>query len=281
MIQKNVLVVGGTGQVGSMVAKQLVDEGLEVTILVRDNPESQAKAVPLIDMGVRMVLGDLTRPETLSDVAMGMDLIVCTAAALDNSLTPGYEALLLSAKNAMVKHILYLSNYPRIEPLLDMFAGKAEIEQLVMNSPVPYTILRAEPFLGFAVNYMIKMSLQYGYPVGIYAKDEDQAKSGSHYWISEVDVARLCVALLGTPEAFDEVYLAGGDTPLTFAELVELYSELNLVEVPTMVYTEAPVGVPQWMYDIVAQLSQYDSPVPDDLSRFGMVATPLDHMIRN
>ncbi len=47
--------VGGTGVVGKQISEMLLKRGDYVHLLVRDNPESLAKAKPLIMMGAQIV----------------------------------------------------------------------------------------------------------------------------------------------------------------------------------------------------------------------------------
>lgn len=277
----SILIVGGTGQVGSQVVQMLLEANYSVSILVRNTPESLAKAEPFVSAGATVVLGDLTDPNSLQNAADGIYAMICTAAALDHSFTAGYQALLASAARSGVEHVVYLSNVPRIEPLLEMFSAKQEIEEVIRTSGVAYTIVKAEPFLHYMVEYMIRMPIQYGYPVGLFAKNAQQAQQGSHYWICENDVAATLVSILGNEETFYKTYHVGGKFPLTFWQLVERYELLNDVSVLTQLHTEPPMGVSQSVYDIVAQLSEYNSETPDPIEElFGIKLTHPHTVLR-
>jgi uncharacterized protein YbjT (DUF2867 family) len=277
----NVLIVGGTGVVGSQICEMLLKRGDYAHLLVRDNEQSLAKAKPLIMMGAQIIKGDLTDPSSLRNAANTMDQIVATAATFDDSFTEGYRALLASAQRAHVNHFIYISNWPRIQPLLSTFVGKHLAEQLVIGSGINYTILQAEPFLGYVVNFMIKMAVDAGYPVGLFAKNDEVAKQGKHYWISETDVATLTVTMLGNLRAFDKIYHVGGPEALSFAGVVERYALINKANAPVVTLSEPPNGVPDFIYRLVGQLFEYDSPKPDDVgSQFGVKMTHPDTIIR-
>src|SRR6185369_11421737 len=73
------LVTGATGFVGRRLAECLVaDEGARVRALVR----TPSKADALARLGVEVVEGDLTRPETLAPAAAGCRVVFHCAAAV-------------------------------------------------------------------------------------------------------------------------------------------------------------------------------------------------------
>ena len=69
----NVLVVGATGSIGRLVVEEALVQGHAVRALVR----SQAKARQL-PPETQLVIGDVTRPETLAAAVEGVDGIVFT-----------------------------------------------------------------------------------------------------------------------------------------------------------------------------------------------------------
>src|SRR5512142_1469844 len=97
-----VLVVGGTGTVGSQVVRELAGRGVEVRVLTRD--PSKAK----LPSGVQAVKGDLLDPATIRTVFDGMD-----AAFLLNGLSPAecHEGLMAvnGVRLAGVRRVAYLS----------------------------------------------------------------------------------------------------------------------------------------------------------------------------
>jgi len=63
-----ILVIGGTGMVGSQVARELLARGAEVSVLTRN--AQKAGALP---RGMRAVTGDLLDPKTVRSVFAGQD----------------------------------------------------------------------------------------------------------------------------------------------------------------------------------------------------------------
>ena len=73
-----VLAVGATGSIGRLIVDEALREGHAVRALVR-NP-ARARQLP---PNVERVVGDVTRPDTLSGVTDGVDAIVFTLGSDD------------------------------------------------------------------------------------------------------------------------------------------------------------------------------------------------------
>ena len=70
------LVVGATGSIGRLVVDEALRQGYETRALLRD--PDPARGLP---DAVDVVVGDLTRPETLGAAVDGLDAVVCTHGA--------------------------------------------------------------------------------------------------------------------------------------------------------------------------------------------------------
>jgi len=135
-----ILVVGGTGTVGSEVVRQLKARGESVFVLTRS-----AEHASKLPSGVTGVIGDLLDPSTLG-VFSGMD-----AVFLLNPVSPSetFEGLagVIGAENAGVKRIVYLSVHDADKaPHLPHFGGKLGIEAAVRASGMQNTIVRPNNF---------------------------------------------------------------------------------------------------------------------------------------
>jgi nucleoside-diphosphate-sugar epimerase len=78
---KRALVTGATGFIGSHLAERLVREGVQVRALVR-SPE---KGQRLAGLGVELVQGDVTAPESLQEAVEGCQLVFHAAARVSES----------------------------------------------------------------------------------------------------------------------------------------------------------------------------------------------------
>ena len=88
-----ILVTGGTGFVGSVTAKALVEAGHEVRLLVR-SAEKAEKVCKALGMQVSdIALGDVTDKASVEKAVSGCDAIVLVhALGQGANLTPGFES---------------------------------------------------------------------------------------------------------------------------------------------------------------------------------------------
>jgi len=136
-----ILVIGGTGMVGSEVVRELRARRAEVRVLTRS--EDKAKTLPA---GAEGVVGDLLDPRTVRSVFKGVDGVFLLIAV---STTETHEGLMAlnGMRMAGVKRLAYMSVHHLEQALhLPHFGSKLPLEALVKSSGIPYTILRPNNF---------------------------------------------------------------------------------------------------------------------------------------
>ena len=152
-----VLVLGGTGTVGSQVARDLLARGVEVSVLTRD----PKKPLP---PGAKAVAGDLLDPATIRTAFLGMDGVFLLNAV---SATECHEGLMAvnGARMAGVKKVVYLSVQGVDKaPHLPHFGAKLPIEAALRSSALPFTILRPNNFFQNDTRYKDVMLAYGAYP---------------------------------------------------------------------------------------------------------------------
>ena len=152
-----VLVLGGTGTVGSQVARDLLARGMEVSVLTRD----PKKPLP---PGAKAVAGDLLDPATIRTAFLGMDGVFLLNAV---SATECHEGLMAvnGARMAGVKKVVYLSVQGVDKaPHLPHFGAKLSVEAALKVSGLPFTILRPNNFFQNDTRYKDVMLAYGAYP---------------------------------------------------------------------------------------------------------------------
>lgn len=144
-----VLVVGATGSIGHLVVKEALAQGHAVRALVRS--EAKGRHLPA---GAQVVIGDVTRPDTLPAAVGGVEGIVFTLGS-DGAGKVGAENVdyggvrnVLNALGSRTARIALMTaigvtnrtgDYNRTTEAHDW---KRRSERLVRSSGLPYTIVR-------------------------------------------------------------------------------------------------------------------------------------------
>ena len=146
-----ILVVGATGQVGSLVVHRLRATGVPVRAMVRD----PASAADLAATGAELAVADLGRPETLDAALDGVSAIVATANAVAptrpgdsaDAVDTGYAELVRRAERAGVSRFV-LASVPvtALDDRVPVACTKRRTEQLLAASGLSWLSLRMPPF---------------------------------------------------------------------------------------------------------------------------------------
>ena len=147
--QLKILVIGATGSMGRLVVEEALSQGHAVRALVR-SPE-KARRLPA---KTEIVVGDLTRPETLAKAVEGIDGIVFTHGS-DGGGKVGSETVdhggvrnvltalgSRKARIAMMTAIGITNRTGSYNRSTESHDWKRRAERLVRSSGLPYTIVR-------------------------------------------------------------------------------------------------------------------------------------------
>jgi uncharacterized protein YbjT (DUF2867 family) len=134
-----VLAIGGAGNVGSEVVKELLKRNVQVDVFVR-------KQEARIPEGARAVSGDLLDPASVEKALEGVDKLYLLNAVTPDELTQGLIAYDL-AKKLMLKQVVYHSVF-RVDHFKDVphFASKFALESALHDFNLPFTIIRPNYF---------------------------------------------------------------------------------------------------------------------------------------
>lgn len=129
------LITGGTGTLGRPTVEALRASGLEPRILSR-RP------------GAAHVVADLQSGAGLTEALAGVETVLHLATNRRSDARASHR-LLQAARSAGVQHLVYLSIVGVDAVPLGYYRAKLACEELVGESGVPYTILRATQFHDF------------------------------------------------------------------------------------------------------------------------------------
>jgi len=215
----NILLVGGTGFLGSFVAERLADR--KPVVLAR--PTSDRSVLPA---GLEVRVGDLAAPLSLEGVST---LVYCASMGF------GHVPLLVRQLEACgVKRAVFLSTTAIFTSLPSRSrALRLEAEAAVQQSSLAWTLLRPTMIYGTARDRNISRLLRF------LARWPVFPVCGNALWqpIYVEDLADAVVAALDSPHAIRRAYNVAGAAPLAFAELVRAAARavgrpVQLVRVP-------------------------------------------------
>ncbi|QOV39669.1 SDR family oxidoreductase [Streptomyces ferrugineus] len=127
-----ILVTGGTGTLGRLVTERLRADGHEVRVLSR---HSQPYAVDLRKGG-----------PGLDEALAGVDTIVHCASSPGGGDEEAARQLIAAARRAAVRHLVYISIVGVDRVPFGYYKAKLAVEQLVEESGLGWTVLRATQF---------------------------------------------------------------------------------------------------------------------------------------
>jgi uncharacterized protein YbjT (DUF2867 family) len=142
-----ILVIGGTGTVGSQVLSQLSARGAQVRALVR-NPGA-ARLPPHVDV----VCGDLTLPESLDACLDGIDAVFLVWTAPPAAVAPALERITKHARRIVFLSAPLKTAHPLFQQPNSLRAMVEQIERLIETSGLEWTILRPGMFAANALGW--------------------------------------------------------------------------------------------------------------------------------
>jgi uncharacterized protein YbjT (DUF2867 family) len=251
-----VLVVGASGSIGSLVVAEAIRQGHAVRALAR----SQAKAQQL-PREAQVVLGDVTRPDTLAAAVDGIDAIVFTLgsdgagkAGAENVDYGGVRNILRALGSRKVRIALMTSigvtnrigSYNRSTEAHDW---KRRSERLVRASGLPYTIVRPGWFDYNGPDEHRLVLLQ---------GDTRQAGDSSDGVIARRQIAEVLVHSLGSDHAVRKTFELIATTGPAPDDFDGLFAPLNA----------DPQGALDGVHDMANMpLEDEPKPVRDDLDK--------------
>ncbi|MDQ5857005.1 MAG: NmrA family NAD(P)-binding protein [Acidobacteriota bacterium] len=208
-----VLVLGGTGTVGSQVVTELLSRKADVSVLTRS--ADKAKVLPA---GARAVTGDVLDPATVRSAFQGMDGVFLLNPV---SVTESHEGLM--AVNGIrlggVKRVVYLSVQGADDAAyLPHFGSKVGVEAGLKTSGVEWTILRPNNY--YQNDYWFKDAiLQFGvYPQPLGDKGCSR--------VDVRDIAEAAAIALTAGGHAGETYNMVGPDALTGTETAAIWSRV-------------------------------------------------------
>lgn len=207
-----ILVVGGSGDLGSRVVRRLRDGGREVRCLIRANTD----AARLRELGVDVVRGDLADPTGLPAACEGAGTVVASATAIARVLAGarhpsihdvdevGMASLVDTAEAAGVERFVYVS-YAGADAALGTPLERAKVatEKRLALSPMRRVVVRPDAFQEIHLAPIGRFDIAAG-KVAVFGKGDTRRR-----WVATEDVAALVAAVSVEADPPDAVTFGG------------------------------------------------------------------------
>ncbi len=222
-----ILIAGSTGFVGGNVALKLKERDHKVLALARGGRRNP-KAQRLLEAGVEVLDGDLTRSDSLFASCSGVEAVVTTATSMPSGPDDGLRrvdhegtlGLIDAAARQGVRRFVYTSYSVNIQEDCALTAAKRDCEARLLSGPMEAVILRPSYFMEAWLSPVLGFV-----PVGGAARICGSGEAKVSY-ISAFDVADFAVAATTKVYPQENVVLElGGPEPLSQLDAVFLFEQ--------------------------------------------------------
>lgn len=263
---KNILVTNGN--IGTVVAEMLAKQGHHVRIMVRKPEQNEA----LASLGISYVVADATQPETLTAAFKDIDAFFFVSPLVENMVALA-DVIIDAAKAAGIKHLVRSSaNGASVDAPIVMGRLHGQVEELVRNSGIPYTIIQPSTFFQNvfgSLGTLHSQSAFYG-----------SAGDGKNGLIDIRDIASVATTVINEgAEHHGHVYVVTGPEAISNADMAEVLSEklgkeIKYVDLPAEDLAKAYKGFGMRDFTVHALLEL------DNITKLGYVAN-LTHDVAN
>lgn len=243
-----IFIAGGTGFIGQHLLKALKEGNFKVKCLAR----TEERAALCKIRGFEVVTGDITDKESLRNSLDSVEMVVHLVGIIEEQGEMTFERvhvegtrnLVDEAKRSGVKHFFYQS---ALGASLNSDAAyqrtKAEAEEIVKSSGIPYTIFRPSLVIGEKDGFTEKLKelVRLGPFVPIPGTGEARFQP-----VYVEDWIKCFLSILEKGEATGKTYEFGGPEHLTYNEMVLQLMEVMGIKKP-LIHLPVPIakmGIP-------------------------------------
>ncbi len=221
-----ILITGGTGFIGNILIRHLVDLGYQVKLLLQPG-----KTSPNIPKGLTLdaAIASLNDEKGLRSAMKGVNVIYHLASAesfgrladLDRVDIQGTQSVLNAAKQANIKRLFFVSHIgadrASAYPLLK---AKGIAEHFIMDSGIPYTIFRSAIVFGNRDHFTNHLALLLKLSPYFVMVPDHGSTLLQPIWVE--DLVTVMTWTLDMPETKNRIIEVGGAEFLSFKEICDI-----------------------------------------------------------
>lgn len=268
---KLILVTGATGLQGGAVAKEALEQGFNVRILVRD--ENAPKAQKLIQMGAEVAVGNFDDLTSLEEAMKDVDTVFSVPISGIDTIENDRErkqanAVIQSARKMGVNQFVHTSvaATSRYKEFPEWGTGKWfekywtdkwDIEEAVRTAGFPlWTIMKPAAIMN---NFTDKVDLMYPLLKQGEIKSVAFADTGIEH-IAMDDIATFVCAAFENPEKFNQHNIELAAESLSYQKVAETILEATGKKITITTFTEEE-SLAEGNHPLVVKSQQWDNEV--------------------
>lgn len=233
-----ILVTGGTGFIGRNLIRALVESGHQVRILLKPSASSPnlPKGIPievavssLVDQrGVRAALKDVTQIFHLAGAERRG-----TRGDLNMVDVEGTSTLVRAAQDTRVERVYFLSHHGAARAsAYPVLKAKAIAENWIINSGIPYTIIRTGSVFGPGDQFTVPLAKLIKLNPFFFMMPAKGYVLLQPIWID--DLINVLMLTMEDPKAINRIYSIGGMEALPYRQIVKLVMNQTGMKRPLM-----------------------------------------------
>ena len=237
-----IFIAGASGFVGGHLIDALLKNGYKLRCLARSEKAEKA----LRGKGIDVFSGDITIPETIEGALDGVDFVIHLVGIIEEKGSATFQKvhvdgtrnLIAEAKRAGVKRFFYQSALGADKSSWSGYLRtKAEAEEIVEKSGIPFTIFRPSLIIGKWDGFTKKLKDLIRISPVIPIPGDGKSRLQPIYigdWV------RCMLKALASPDSFRGIFELGGPQHLTYNEIVSTLADAMKVK-KTVVHI--PIGI--------------------------------------
>ncbi|MBU3179411.1 NmrA family NAD(P)-binding protein [Clostridium estertheticum] len=139
-----ILITGANGQTGRAIIKALLSKGEQIRAFVHTTEQIQEiKSLGEIDV----FAGDMMNQKSVDEALIGISTVYHICSAVNPNEVEIGQIVINAARNARVEHFVYHSVLHSVLQDMPHHQKKLKVEELMVNSGIPYTIIQPAVFM--------------------------------------------------------------------------------------------------------------------------------------
>jgi uncharacterized protein YbjT (DUF2867 family) len=265
---QTILITGATGRVGSALLDNLEGADVEVRALVRNG----SKVRSLGERGVEVVSGDFLEPQTLGPALDGVSAVFLLTPIHPQQVTQAANVIDAAREAGNDPHVVRLSVHQASNEAPTRISRQhAEIEDRLVSSGLPYTLLRPQSFM--------QNTLFSAPTVACQGRIFQPMQDGRLGMIDARDIGEVAAKVLTENGHEGEAYTLTGPAAISFYDVAEALSEVldkevTYIPIPPEKAKEVMLekGLPEWLADALNEYASahsegYSDWTTDDFAR--------------